>query len=110
MNIFQEKKKIPASSIFSFKPPPHIFYSIKDKFHHLTHLTICSYVPNCDPSGEASFDPRGIISTDFVKVQKEMLHTVETRYKAVIGVQGSDPPYIWSEGYKAIIQGDAKYQ
>ena len=36
---------------------------------------LCSYVPTCDPSGGASFDPRSIIWTNLVEVHKEMLKT-----------------------------------
>ena len=36
---------------------------------------LCSHVQNCDPWAEASFDPRGIICTKFIEVNKEMLHT-----------------------------------
>ena len=32
-------------------------------------------VPTCDPQGGASFDPRGIIWIELIKVHKAMLHT-----------------------------------
>ena len=38
------------------------------------HWLLCSYVLTCDPRGRASFDPRGIIWTNFVEVHKEMLY------------------------------------
>ena len=34
----------------------------------------CSYVRNCDPQGDASFDPRGIMSTNLVEIYQEMPH------------------------------------
>ena len=36
---------------------------------------LCSHVPSCDPRGGANIDPRGIIWTNLVEVQKKMLHT-----------------------------------
>ena len=42
---------------------------------------LCSYVPPCDPQGGASFDPRGIIWTNLVKVLKEMLYTKYKSFK-----------------------------
>ena len=36
---------------------------------------LCSYVQNCDPQGQASFEPRGIICSNLEEVHKEMLHT-----------------------------------
>ena len=36
---------------------------------------LSSYVQNCETRGLASFDPRGIICTNFVEAHKEMLNT-----------------------------------
>ena len=42
---------------------------------------LCSYVPTCDPPGEASFDPISIILTNLVDVHREML---KTKYQSSI--------------------------
>ena len=42
---------------------------------------LCSYVPTCDPRGEASFDPTSIICTNLVDVHREML---KTKYQSSI--------------------------
>ena len=42
---------------------------------------LCSYVPICDPRGEASFDPRSIIWTNLVGVHSEM---VKAKYQSSI--------------------------
>ena len=34
-----------------------------------------NYLPNCDPGGAVSFDPKGIIRIKLIKVHKEMLNT-----------------------------------
>ena len=39
---------------------------------------LCSYVPTCDPQGEASFDPQDMIGTNLIEVNTEIL---TTKYK-----------------------------
>ena len=36
---------------------------------------LCSYVPTCDPWGEASFHPTSIIYTNLAEIHMEMLNT-----------------------------------
>ena len=40
-----------------------------------------SYLPICDPGGRASFDPMGIIWTNLVEVNKQMLYTKYESFK-----------------------------
>ena len=61
------------------KETPHTKYQISTpsciEENNFKDGLLCSYVPTCDPRGQASFDPRGIIWTNLVEVLKEMLYT-----------------------------------
>ena len=48
----------------------------KEMLHTKNQSSIpSSYLPNCDPGGAVSFDPKGIIRIKLIKVHKEMLNT-----------------------------------
>ena len=61
------------------KAMPHTKYQISTpsciREKKIKDWLLCSYVPTCDPRGQASFDPRGITWTNLVEVLKEMLYT-----------------------------------
>ena len=49
--------------------------------HKMDSTFSITVVPTCDPPGGASFDPRGIIWIELIKVHKAMLHTTNQSSK-----------------------------
>ena len=64
LKILWEKDKVLVTSIFSFSH--NVFYPIKDKFYHLSHMWICviligSHCPFVVTFGKALYGGRGIL-------------------------------------------------
>ena len=64
LKLLWEKEKVLVTSIFSFSH--NVFYPIKDKFHHLSHMWICviligSHCPFVVTFGKALYGGRGIL-------------------------------------------------